>query len=58
MSKEHLSSFLQEKNGSSATNAGVMILGITKNPSLHMFDIALSIHIPITNQRGNQTINQ
>ena len=36
---------------SSVTNAGVMILGVTKNPSLHMFDIAFLIHIPIPNQR-------
>jgi hypothetical protein len=42
---------------SSVTDAGVTILGITKNPSLPMFNFAPLIHIPIPNQKGNQTIN-
>jgi hypothetical protein len=58
MSKEHLSSFFKRRLDSSSTDAGVMILGITENPSLHMFNIALLIHIPFPNQRENQTINQ
>ena len=43
---------------SSVTNAVVTILGITKNPSLLMFDIAFLIHTPIPNQRGNQKMDQ
>ena len=43
---------------SSVTNAVVMILRISKNPSLLMFNIAFLIHTPIPNQRGNHTMDR